>query len=460
MRLKTVPAMLDKLWDSKWKEYLLPLCFTLTGISNFLLYYLGFAYMENPIREYGFIAAQLLFAVLCGLMFLASLRRSRLPGKTWILGGLAVLFFVFSFAEGLRRVGYNASWFEFFTHAVCFVLPAFLAGICCALSHSERAFLRHMEQLSLFLFPGALIYFNFSVFNVNPSTYARALGVIAYMSFANSIMPVLLAHVICFAKNADWEFPFIGKKTSRPQLLRACFILVYWVAVIGSGTRSTLLSVAVFCVVWSVSAIRQKDYFFRALCLSLAMCGLLVFNLTVYAPPGMSKTGATSRMQDFILNVVETGEINTLGKWRESEELLESLNEIVASSEVCPYETRNRMTLYKLAWKEFLKSPLTGMGLSGYAVKYEKYPHNAILEALAEMGALGALYLALVVYTFIRMCREAGRDVYVKETVLFLTAYAVLANFSGSVWMCDALAFGLGFGLTWQPLKSAVQKES
>ena len=451
MRHKTVAAMLDNLWDGKWKEYLLPLSFTLAGITNFIFYYLGFAYVENPVRQYGFAAVRILFAVLCGFLFLASLRHGKLSGKTWVLVGFAAAFFAFSFAEGLRRVGYNEYWLEYFTHAVCFVLPAFLAGICCALSRSEKAFLQRMEQLSFFLLPGAVVYFNFSIFNVNPSLNQRLLGTMGYMFVADSIMPVLLAHMLCFAQNADWKLPLIGRKAGRPQLLRAGFILIYWIAIIGTGTRGIILSMLGFCIVWIISSIRSKDYFFRALCLSLAMCGLLMFTLYVYEPPGMSMGGAAARMQNFISDSLGANEFVT-STTKESAELLERLDEIVASPEECPYEVISRGTLFRFAWQEFLKSPLTGMGLSGYRVKYRLYPHNAVLEALTETGALGGLYLALVLYTFIKLWRKAAQDVSVKAVMLFLTAYAILANISGSIWMCDSLAFGLGFGLTWRPL--------
>ena len=61
------------------QDALFPLCFVFSSLLNMVFFYLGLAYEENPLREYGFIAGCLLFAVLCGLSFLRALRKEWLP---------------------------------------------------------------------------------------------------------------------------------------------------------------------------------------------------------------------------------------------------------------------------------------------------------------------------------------------------------------------------------------------
>ena len=107
-----------------------------------------------------------------------------------------------------------------------------------------------------------------------------------------------------------------------------------------------------------------------------------------------------------------------------------------------------------MALKEFLKSPVTGMGPGGYSEKYGKYPHNAILELLAETGLVGTLALfVLVFFALKKMLIDGWKDDHVQYFLLFIMAYAVYANISGTVWDCRALLCALGFGLVYNPIK-------
>lgn len=56
----------------------------------------------------------------------------------------------------------------------------------------------------------------------------------------------------------------------------------------------------------------------------------------------------------------------------------------------------SRVDAYKVAWSMFVQSPLIGEGTGSYITYHGRfeYPHNIVLEAMAEYGSLGLVLLA------------------------------------------------------------------
>ena len=112
-------------------------------------------------------------------------------------------------------------------------------------------------------------------------------------------------------------------------------------------------------------------------------------------------------------------------------------------------QVESRGTLFQLAIREFLKSPVLGMGPGGYSIKYGMYPHTALLELLCETGIIGtAILMALLVYVIIRLFRKGSKQKEARNMIVFFVAYALQANISGSLWDCPALLCVLGYGIT------------
>ena len=61
--------------------------------------------------------------------------------------------------------------------------------------------------------------------------------------------------------------------------------------------------------------------------------------------------------------------------------------------------------------------------------------------------------LALVMIALKRMLVNGWQDNNVQHFLLFIMAYVVYCNISGTVWDCSALLCALGFGLVYQPQK-------
>lgn len=86
----------------------------------------------------------------------------------------------------------------------------------------------------------------------------------------------------------------------------------------------------------------------------------------------------------------------------------------------------SRGTLFKLAVKEFQKSPIHRQGPMGYTVKYGMYPHNILLELLCETGLAGFITLMLLIlWAVINLLRSGWKQKYVRYFFLFLIAYMV-----------------------------------
>lgn len=461
------------------KAWIMPLCFIFSAFINLGFYYLGLAFKDNLARTAGFLLGSVLFALLCGLTVLTVLRQARFSNRTWLFLAAVPLFFAVCFGASLVKHGMNGTVVSMLGKCVILAMPSFLAGICGAVWRTEGSFFQVMEKLSFFSFPAALIYLNGALFNCNPFNYGRNLGMIGYMTFAYTIMPVLLAHITQFADRAPMELPFHKRPVRRPQLLRGVFIAVYWLAIIASGTRGTYVCVGCFCALLVLSRLIHREAVKPAFFLSAVMAAVLLFNMFIYALPGFY---AVQRMNMF-LEGLKQGELVTA---KEDEIVRDRLDDLVKDNSgeqianrpenpdnppVDPNQPSqpgendiaeenlqigNRGTLFKLAFKEFLKSPLTGMGAMAYTIKYGMYPHSVILELLCETGLVGfVILMGLILYALIRLLLIGWKNREVRYFLLFLLAFAVKANISGALWDCAPLLCALGYGIAVSPLEKA-----
>lgn len=460
---------LDKKKLQAYQNMLFPLSFVFSSLLNLLFFYLGFAYEDNIVRQYGFIIGCVLFAIACGLTLLFALRINKLPIRTWIFLGIVVLFYGVSFAVGFYKFGLNSTLLGYAQQFIAFSAPAFLTGIYGAMHRGEQTFFPTLESFSFLAFPGALIYANSVVFDCLPWNYGANLGIIGYMSLAYTFMPFLLAHLICFAERAEWKVPFIGKKVQRPQILRGIFIGVYWVAIIASVTRGAYVCVAGFCVLFVISRLIHRERVKPVFLVSLAMAALLLFNLFIYAPPGLYRL---SRVNIFLDGLKEGQLVTTTG---EDQSITDRIDELVQADgdqqitnrpETDPdslddpiegvaeenLQIGNRGTMYTLAVREFLKNPVFGMGPGGYTIKYGMHPHNVVLELLCETGLVGVLILIpILLYVIVRLFLAGRTKKEFRNLLLFFIAYAIQANISGSLWQCSALLCALGYGISMLP---------
>ena len=456
-----------------WKNAFLPLSFVLSNLLNFAFYYLGLAFLENPARSYGFILGNLVFAALSGITLLFVLRRYHLTRLSWILLAAVMAFYAVCYGAGLLSVSSRSVMMGYLPNFTIFCLPAFFAGICGALWQSEKSFFYVLEQLSFFAFPAALIYVNGALFNCNPFGYGSYLGIIGYMPFAYTILPFLLTLMFRFSDKAELIFPVLKRKCRHPQLVRSVFIVVFWLAIIASGTRGAYIGAILFFFLLVLSKLIHREPWKQSLVLSLCLLGIFLFNLFIYAPPGFQWV----HRMDMFLDGLKDGQIVT--DTSEDPDINDKLDELINSdgdqqitnlpendTDQMPeeeigtenLEIGNRGTLFKLAFGEFLKSPLAGMGPGGYEVKYGTNPHNVILEVMCETGILGIIvWLGLIVLALIHLILKGKNNKQIRYMVIFFLIYAIRANIGGYVWTCSYIFCALGYGLTLPKIRKQPQ---
>ena len=475
MRLARYGESLEK-WEKKKKIF--PLCFVFSNLLNLFFFYLGLAFEENFARKYGFIVGCIGFAIVCGVAFLYTLCKKIFSVRTYLLLSGIVLFFFLSYAAAVLRFGFKATIADNLMKFIVFSIPAFMAGVCGAAWKAETKFFCTLEAVSIVAFPGALIYLNSTLFNSLPWNYGADLGIMNYMTLAYTFMPFLLSHMICFAEKEELKNPLNGKILKRPQLIRGIAIGVYWMAIIASATRGAYVCVAFFCcLLVTFFLILYTKGRKRVFWMSTIMVAVLSFNLFVYSPTGWYRV---SRANLFLEGLFQRELVTS----KEDEEVTEKIDELVEAdgkdqvtnrpespdgsgnpsdtgdsleNEENPssdniteenLQIRNRGTLFTLSIKEFMKSPITGMGPMGYTLKYGLYPHSVVLELFCETGVLGAIPLILILlYAICKLWVLGRKNKNLFFVLLFLIVYAVQANISGSLWTCSPLLCALGYGI-------------
>lgn len=119
--------------------------------------------------------------------------------------------------------------------------------------------------------------------------------------------------------------------------------------------------------------------------------------------------------------------------------------------------SNNRTELWHEAWQLFTEHPFLGRGVGGFAIRdpIYSYPHNILLEALAELGVVGfalvAAFLALAVSCATQVWRSSS-GAHREDAALILGLFAmaiVNAMLSdpieavGGVWLTAGLIYGL-----------------
>ena len=472
--------ILSKVWNSSYGKYLLPLSFCVGNLINFMFYYLGLAFQENIARQAGFVIGNVLFTVAAFLALLSALRFGHLKLRSLLPLGFVLLFFAGSYLIALRRFGFTPLWIHNAGQFVFFAFPAFCTGVYAAAKRHDVSFFATLEKLGVLAAPAALIYLNGSVFNCNPFSWGENLGMLNYMTFSYTLMPFLLAMIFQFLEKKPLSL--FHRNLTHPQRVRGILIALYWIAIIAAGTRGTYFCVIGFCVCLTCSAYLHREFRRKSAILSAAMTLVLCFNIFVYAPAGFG----TWRMADFLQGLSKGGIVTSTEAPAVSETLdglvkadgnqqITNREEPEPSPEPDPspepkpspdniaeenLQIKNRGTLFKLAIKEFQKSPLTGMGPMGYSVKYGVYPHNIPLELLGETGVLGFFFLmSLILWAVVRLLRWAWKERAARYFLLFMIAYAIEANISGSLWCCPPLLCALGYSLTLPSINASTKPD-
>ena len=447
-------------------QWLMPLSLTLGSLVNYIFYYLGFCFVETKVRSVGFILSYVIFSAVCFAVTLPVLwreRRTHRKQTLWLVA-VPVLFAVF-FLESFFRLGLQTVAIPYMGRFCLMAMPAFCAGVYAAWDQTDSTFIEKLEQLSFVMLPGSIIYANGALFDCNPNNYGRDLGIIGYMSVADATMPFLLALILRFLEGGELLLPIVKRPARHPQMVRGLMIVVFWLAIVATGTRGIYFSVLAVCCLIILFQLLHRESVRRSAAMLVIMLVILGVCISPISPSGMRWAG---RLNIF-LDGLKSGEIVTTIE--NTKDIDSHLDELVDSDHIgkdpgtepaAPSDTEDpaetleqvngevasRGTIWKIAIKEFLKHPVFGMAPFGHLVKYGRYPHNVVLELFCETGIVGAVpLLALILLAVVRILKAEKNRRAARYAFLLFAAFAVRAMCSGSLWECFPLLGALGYGL-------------
>lgn len=240
----------------------------------------------------------------------------------------------------------------------------------------------------------------------------------------------------------------------KRSLFGVCGLLVFAVAIFVSGTRSAVIcaAFAVFlCLLLLFISKADKKLLAKTAIVTatiiviLAVCVFLVpsdsrVNRFIGTGDGDSQKHSISIFYEFIdekrndMDVIytPTGEVRKISDIYEEEivandckksetekklheDVINGRNEYIQIIDESKRDWaenytlyKNRLFLWRTAFKEFKKHPIVGNGPMFYKNKYDgTFPHNVIFEAMADMGLIGLIVLiGLGGYCFIKGLRH------------------------------------------------------
>ena len=127
----------------------------------------------------------------------------------------------------------------------------------------------------------------------------------------------------------------------------------------------------------------------------------------------------------------------------------------------------NRFDYFAAAYRLWLESPVIGHGLASFAPLFAggaeiqgTYPHNAILQILAEFGAVGGLLFVILLFTALRnfSLKRLQQDPLALVVMMMFVTFAVQTMVAGDITMNYRFFFILGL-LAMRPLATDDDEE-
>lgn len=177
-------------------------------------------------------------------------------------------------------------------------------------------------------------------------------------------------------------FIFLGSKKQFEILFFALFFLMGVITTFLTGLRTAIMGLLIFSTL-AFLLMAFKKYLIKAHYIIFFLIVLFI-SLTFYF---LSSNSTLSPTINRFENLFETEGLNFGGD----------------------SAIHTRIASYKIAWEMFSESPIIGKGLgsfNGYNnlewTKIQKYPHNIILEILAELGIIGLLIFTVLFIVIIK----------------------------------------------------------
>ena len=397
------------------------------NIPESLLYYCG---IES--HETAMIISVILFAVIdlmVAILFLCSY-----PTKKMVLILLAfnVIY--------MLPVLFNMNFKEVLQYLL-FITPVTIVAIMISRDEEVRkAFMKYLRYATMLLFIAAAGYIILMYLGTNRDQY----GMIAIenMTYGDIAYLFLTGFAICAIDCMQ-----------RRSIIVYIGMFVFSAAIVFSGARSAILCViCVVAVLWIIELISKADKEKKITLLVITIITVLSVVLSMFVLPDTSRFKINNidansddfsaesiifetraqRLGDIDVIYVPTNEVRKISEIyeeaivnndctrRETEKALRDdvinntnqyiklINEEADRKTAEKYSARlYRTFLWRTAFKEFKKHPLTGNGPCYYKNRYNGYfPHNIFLEAMTDFGIVGLAVISFLgIYCFVNGVR-------------------------------------------------------
>lgn len=398
-----------------------------------------------------FVAVLVYVVIDCIMLFFffKNLRKSEKKHKDLLLiAGIIALIYAGPLFWNLKTEGFVA--FVKLIQYFLFVGPVFFMGIQLASDKNGiKKCLDAFKPYEFILSVGGVIYIAVlfvatqGAFSIGNLSY----GYIAYM--------FLTGMFFCIAR------AFFYDRFSTVVWLK---IVVFWIAINYTGTRSAFLCGCIFFIGVGVFVVAKgkcnnrgtvKKYL-----ILLCVAVIITLGCKAIVPEGARLNVVN---QDFIYELSSDQEAHETFVWDVQSHTKKNINEFylnyiinsslkqsestkklhndIKNEKYCiikPVESKDkkycetytvhwqRINLYKAAFKEFQKHPIIGNGALYFVNKYDGiFPHNVILECLADYGALGTIcFVGFILLEVVAVCKIIIRT---KNSALLLFLIILLS---------------------------------
>ncbi len=429
---------------------LMPICLMSSGFVNMILFYFDLQAFDDMRRLISIIILSVFFGL--SLIKLIFLCQDNLGERKKIIAlcGIPTLWILVFIVAMLQFGIQHTIVFTLGTFGI-YCIPAFIFAISIAIERTEETFIKCFKWYALIIAP-LMLYYIIRLF-ITPSFVEKLnnLGTLDYLVLGYTLVPILIFCIIDL-------FLYKGKN----NYLNIVLIIILWVAIVFTGAKGPLVCMLVFLFFFTVYVLVQKQKDKTIFWLFTIMAFILLFLLLVYSPP----SAGLYRMNIFI-NDLKNKNIQSAQMQEKDKELISNLAEnasptkdiqkVLTETPENPQAEGNqtpslamvnwdRMFQYKMAIKEGNNAPFTGLGPMGYTLKYGLYPHNIILELIADFGYLIAiLFVLIVLILVIFLYRKGKSDKIVACMLLYIISLVPGEMLSSTVYSSVGLLFALGY---------------
>ena len=336
-----------------------------------------------------------------------------------------------------------------------YCVPAFIFAISIAIERTEHAFIKGFKWYAAILAPLMIFYVIRIIIANEFVNELNNLGALSYLDIGYTLVPILLFYILDLFLYTNNNWLDIG------------IIVLLWIALIFTGAKGPLLCLLMFILLFTIYLLMQKQREKSIFRLLTAMICILLFFVFIYSPPSAGLYRTTDFFQNLKHKTVQFIATMDRDKKQLSEVIKEespasSIKEDMAKVEEMPkpapevvegqssallyHNGWERMYLWRLALAEGNNNPFTGLGPMGYTLKYEFYPHNIILELIADFGyVITILFVFFVLVLIVFLYRKGKNDRIILCMLLYILSCIPGVILSGTIYESSVLLFALGY---------------